>query len=58
MYTVKKENKKNMVSKKYITTGLSYNDNTLITKGLDPNDLVIVKGYHLVSSGVEVNLIK
>lgn len=58
VYVVNSEEKKNIVGKKYVTTGLSYNDNTMITKGLNAGDKVIVKGYHLVSAGVPVNLVK
>ena len=58
VYTVNQENGKNIVSKNYITTGLSYDDNTVITEGLKLNDQVVVKGFHLVSSGVTVNVIK
>lgn len=58
VYVVSSMDNKNIVAKKYITTGLSYNENTLVTKGLSLNDKVVVKGYHLVSSGVEVNLVK
>lgn len=58
VYVVNKENGKNIVAKKYIKTGLSYDENTLITGGINKSDKVVVKGYHLVSSGVQVNLVK
>ena len=59
VYVVKKgENKENLVNKKYVSTGLSYDENTMVTDGLTKGDLVIVKGYHLVSAGVPVNLVK
>ncbi|MBI9054698.1 MAG: efflux RND transporter periplasmic adaptor subunit [Bacteroidales bacterium] len=58
VYVVNKENNKNVVAKKYVTTGLSFDENTMITKGLKINDKVVVKGYHLVSSGVQVNVVK
>ena len=54
----KGENKENLVNKKYVSTGLSYDENTMVTDGLTKGDLVIVKGYHLVSAGVPVNLVK
>jgi len=58
VYVVNQKDNKNIVAKKYITTGLSFDENTHVTKGLDVNDKVIVKGYHLVSSGIKVNLVK
>ncbi|MCG8410043.1 MAG: efflux RND transporter periplasmic adaptor subunit [Bacteroidales bacterium] len=58
VYIVNNKNDKNIVAKKYIKTGLSFDENTLVLDGLDLNDMVIVKGYHLVSSGVEVNLVE
>lgn len=58
VYVVNQENKQYIVGKKYITTGLSYDDNTMITQGLDNGDKVVVKGYHLVSAGVPVKLVK
>lgn len=58
IYVVNEKNNEHIVGKKYVTTGLSYNENTMINKGLGLGDKVIVKGYHLVSSGVSVNLIK
>lgn len=58
VYTVEKKGNKDIVAKKYVKTGLSYEEKTLITEGLEKGKKVVVKGYHLVSSGVEVNLVK
>ncbi|MEE4198436.1 MAG: efflux RND transporter periplasmic adaptor subunit [Bacteroidales bacterium] len=58
VYTVVPEDQKNRVVKKYVTTGLSYEEKTMIPRGLQKGDLVVVEGYHLVSSGVEVNLVE
>ena len=44
--------------KKYVSTGLSYDENTVISKGLNAGDKVIVKGFHLVSAGVPVNVVE
>ncbi|MEE4257160.1 MAG: efflux RND transporter periplasmic adaptor subunit [Bacteroidales bacterium] len=45
-----------LVAKKvYITTGMSYNDETMVVSGLNPGDQVIIKGYNLVTDGTEVN---
>ena len=58
VYTVEQKDNKNIVTKKYVTTGLSYEEKTMIPEGLQKGENVVVKGYHLVSSGVEVNLVK
>ncbi len=58
VYVVERKDNKNIVAKKYVTRGLSFDENSMITNGLDLNDQVVVKGYHLVSSGVSVNLVK
>lgn len=58
VYTVENKDKNTIVNKKYITTGLSYEQNTMVTQGLKQNDQVIIKGYHLVSAGVPVNVVK
>lgn len=58
VYIVNVENNTNVVGKKYITAGLSYDDKTLVTDGLAVGDKVIIKGFHLVSPGINVNLVK
>ena len=42
--------------KKYVETGLSYEDQTMILKGLERGDRVIVKGFAQVSDGVDINV--
>lgn len=42
--------------KVYITTGRSYNDETLVLEGLNAGDKVIIEGYSLVTDGTEVNV--
>ncbi|MBN1597173.1 MAG: efflux RND transporter periplasmic adaptor subunit [Bacteroidales bacterium] len=56
VYVAKEKEGQMTVGKKYITPDLSYNDQTMIAKGLSLGDKVIVKGYNLVSSGVPVNV--
>ena len=58
VYVVNKVNNETIVSKKYVSTGLSYEENTLITKGLNAGDNVIIKGFHLVSAGIPVNVVE
>lgn len=43
-----------IAKKKYITTGMSYEDETMVVSGLNPGDQVIVQGYNLVTDGTEV----
>jgi RND family efflux transporter MFP subunit len=42
--------------KVYVERGITVQDQTMITNGILPNDLVIVKGYHLVSDGTPVRI--
>lgn len=56
VYVVVEKDNKTVVEKKYITTSLSYNENTMITSGLDEGDKVVVAGYHMVSAGVPVKI--
>lgn len=58
VYVAEKQDTKNIVAKKYVTTGLSYEENTMITDGLTNTDQVIVKGFNLVSAGISVNVVK
>ncbi len=52
LYVASASKKNEMVaSKKYIERGISYEGNTLIEKGLNEGDKVIVAGYNLVSTG-------
>ena len=54
VYVVENENGKNIASKRYITTGKSNNENTIITKNLVEGEKVITEGYNLVKNGTEV----
>ena len=40
--------------KRYITPGLSYEDNTMVLEGLSEGDGVIIKGFAQVSDGVDI----
>ena len=42
--------------KRYITTGLSYQDQTMILEGVSTGDKVIVKGFAQVSDGVDIDM--
>ena len=54
LYVASETNGKMTAFKKYVETGLSYHDQTMVTKGIGDGDLVIVKGYSQVSGGAEV----
>jgi membrane fusion protein (multidrug efflux system) len=42
--------------KRYVETGLSYEDQTMVLKGLEKGDRVIVKGFAQVSDGADIAL--
>jgi RND family efflux transporter MFP subunit len=58
VYVAKEKEGELVVEKRPIKTSLSYQENTLVTSGLDWNDKVITKGYHLVSAGMAVNIVE
>ena len=51
-----KEKGKNIVKKKVVEVGLSYNGNTEILKGLATGETVITRGYQNVNEGDEIQL--
>ncbi len=57
-YLFRAVTKKNdiVAEKIYVTTGKSYNDETMIVKGLSKNDSVIIAGFNRVSNGIEVTI--
>ncbi len=54
LYIAKETEGKLFAKKVYISTGRSYNDETLVLSGLNAGDKVIIEGYSLVSDGTEV----
>lgn len=56
IYLAKNIDGKYIAKKVYITTGMSYQDDTEVLEGLKPGDRVITKGYTLVTDGSEVKL--
>lgn len=56
VYVVENQDKLKMVAKKHIETGLSYNNETLVTAGLQPEDVLINEGFREVSQGVVVKI--
>lgn len=56
VYIVRKHSKNITAMKRYVKTGISYGDETIITEGLHEGDKVIVNGYNQVSDGAEVEI--
>lgn len=56
LYTVIDEEGRQLASKVYIQTGLTYRNTTMVTKGLAAGDKVVVQGYNLVTDATEVRL--
>lgn len=54
VYVVNMSEGKEIAKKVYISTGMSYKDETLVISGLKAGDKVIVEGYSLVTDGTEV----
>lgn len=57
VYVAREIEGKQIAKKVYITTGLSYNDETMVTSGLNMGDKAIIEGYSLVTDGTEVKIL-
>jgi len=55
LYTLPDKPEK-LARKQYITTGRSYNNQTIVLKGIQPGDQVIVSGYNKVNDGSPVEI--
>ncbi len=58
IYVVENSNGNSVATKKYIKTGISYEDKTEIVDGLSAGDKIITDGYSHVSNGSVVNVIQ
>jgi membrane fusion protein, multidrug efflux system len=56
LYKVEKRDSVLISNKVYIKPGYSYQDSTMVVKGLKQGDKVIIDGYNIVSSGIEVKV--
>lgn len=54
LYIVEKNGDKLVARKKYVKTGITYENNTMILEGLNENNKIIVVGYNMVSSGAHI----
>ena len=51
------DNEDGYIAKKvYVETGISYEDQSIILKGLEPGQLIIAKGYNMVSDGSKIKM--
>ena len=57
VYVAAPQNDQMKIQKKYVTPGLSFEDQTMIASGLNLGDKVVTKGFHLVSNGMPVNVV-
>lgn len=54
---IAKENDSEIIAQKVrVKTGKSYMENTIITEGLEISDKVIVEGYNMVTTGVNISI--
>ncbi|MFO8236048.1 MAG: efflux RND transporter periplasmic adaptor subunit [Bacteroidales bacterium] len=56
VYVAEEEEGKVIADKVYVKTGLSYNNRTMISEGLNPGDKIITSGYTQVSDGAEITV--
>jgi len=54
IFKAEKVNNSLRAKKAYIETGLSYGEETMITKGISKGDRIIIDGYNLVNTGIPV----
>jgi len=55
-YLYKVDQKDQTARKVYVETGRTYNDKSIVTKGLTAGDQIIVSGYNQVSNGSKVKI--
>ncbi len=56
LFIAQKNDSTTIAKKIYVETGRSYKDRTIITKGITPGNKVIVKGYNIVTNGIEIEI--
>jgi RND family efflux transporter MFP subunit len=57
VYVASNKGDRLIAEKKYIESGPSYNDQTMVVKGLEPGQDVIVSGFNMVSDGIAVEVL-
>jgi len=58
LFVATKENGQWIATKRYIISGISYKDKTMIIKGVSEGENVIVEGYNMITNGSVVKLVK
>jgi RND family efflux transporter MFP subunit len=58
LYLASGEGESYKAEKKYVERGMTVQDRTMITDGVEPGDRVIIKGFNLVSDGSPVRPVK
>jgi RND family efflux transporter MFP subunit len=58
LFIVDEEDEASTAQKVYVKRGITVQDQTLITEGLSAGDLVITKGFNLVSDGMRLRIIQ
>jgi RND family efflux transporter MFP subunit len=56
MYVAERDQDGYKAKKVYVETGMSYQDESIIVNGLQPGQLVITKGYNMVSNGSPIKM--
>ena len=57
LFIAEEKDDKIVANKIYVETGETYNNESVITGGLQPEQKVIVEGYNTVSTGTEVRIL-
>ena len=57
LFIAEEKDNKIVANKIYVETGETYNNESVITGGLEPEQKVIVEGYNTVSTGTEVRIL-
>ena len=58
LFVAKPEGNKWIAEKRYIKSGISYKDKTMVISGLKADDIIIVEGYNQIATGSELKLVK
>jgi RND family efflux transporter MFP subunit len=56
VYVIDEQEGRQVARKAYIETGLSYDNSTMVTHGIEPGQKIIVSGYNQVADGTAVEI--
>ncbi len=57
IYTIAKEGEHDVVKKAVVNVGMTYQEMTLVESGLEPNSIIVTKGYSEVINDEKVNIV-